>query len=357
MEKEKEGLRHEVTRLQKQVTAASHIASQQEDEVEKLNSIISEADTERGRQAHELSVIVAERNLLQTQLVKRDEELSSMYEKLRVQRSSLANGAVTYAGAAAEREELVANIASLKGDIVVVRNQTADIDGLSSEARKLEADLLAERTKIRSLQDELHRPINVHRWRALADRDPQRWALLQRVHTLQQRLGEFDGKASAVDATITQREKELAELKVALARQPTADIRDVIAARRAELAAKGKQLRRAVVEVEAARARVGEFRAELSRINEVMDGLTVQYIRRQRNAQLASSSAAMNGQIAVAASSGDQQSKAAALAQLDVSSELLSAKMVSDGHGGLVMPAEDAAAVKAAADRILAALQ
>ena len=32
---------------------------------------------------------------------------------------------------------------------------------------------------------ELDKPMNIHRWRSLADRDPERWALLQRVHSLQ----------------------------------------------------------------------------------------------------------------------------------------------------------------------------
>lgn len=218
MEKEKETLRNELTRIQKQVQSCEQILASQETEVVKLNAIITEADAEKARQTKEYEAVVAERNLLQGQLVKRDAELTALYEKLRVQKSALANGAASYARYAAERDELASRAAALKGQLLVAQTQTADTTALEAEARRLEGDVLAEQTKIRALTDEIETPINIHRWRALADRDPERWSLIQRISALQKRIFETRDAIRAKEAAIGDKEKEYGKLKEVLAR-------------------------------------------------------------------------------------------------------------------------------------------
>lgn len=358
-------------RLQKQVTAAAHIVTQQEAEVGKLNAIIAEADAERARQARELAVILSERNTLQNQLVRRDEELGGMYERLRVQRSALANGAAAYTAAVAQRDELVVRVGGLRGALLVARTQSADAGSLAAAARALEADVLAERTRAAALADELRTPLNVHRWRGLADTDPQRWAALQRVHALQARLADATTAAAAGAATIAAREDELAQLQAALDRLPPPRASaELIAAHEAALATRGKQLRRLVAEVEDARAAVGEHRAELARVASSLDALSVQYVRQQRAAQLrgeqqrqqerhqlTAGGGGGGGADGTAAAGAGQPAPldAAALLTLDVTAELAAAPLVPDGHGGMVVAPADVAAVKAAADALLGA--
>ena len=62
----------------------------------KLNHIISEADSERFRQKKEYDIVINERDILGTQLIRRNDELALLYEKIKIQQSSLSQGEVAY---------------------------------------------------------------------------------------------------------------------------------------------------------------------------------------------------------------------------------------------------------------------
>ena len=68
----------------------------QEAEQRKLLKIISEADAERLRQKKELDQVISERDILGTQLVRRNDELALLYEKIKIQQSRLNKGEIQY---------------------------------------------------------------------------------------------------------------------------------------------------------------------------------------------------------------------------------------------------------------------
>mgnify|MGYP001444082817 CR=1 FL=1 len=67
-DKEKEALKNELMRLKKVVATAETTLKNYQSEVDKLNHIISEADTERFRQQREYDVVINERDILGTQV-------------------------------------------------------------------------------------------------------------------------------------------------------------------------------------------------------------------------------------------------------------------------------------------------
>jgi len=69
-DKEKEALKNELMRVKKLVTMAETTMKNYQAEVDKLNHIISEADTERFRQQREYDVVINERDILGTQLIR-----------------------------------------------------------------------------------------------------------------------------------------------------------------------------------------------------------------------------------------------------------------------------------------------
>lgn len=70
VEKEKEALRMELNKAKSQIKEAETAISSQKAEIEKLNHIINEADQERIRQKKEYDVVVNERDILGTQLIR-----------------------------------------------------------------------------------------------------------------------------------------------------------------------------------------------------------------------------------------------------------------------------------------------
>ena len=92
IDKDKETLKNELTRTKKQITSAEQIIQNQKVESVKLSRIIEEAEVEKQRQEKELETVTSERNLLCAQVMKRNEEVATMYEKIRVQRCNLMLG-------------------------------------------------------------------------------------------------------------------------------------------------------------------------------------------------------------------------------------------------------------------------
>ena len=285
---EKEALRVEVARVQKQIQACEHIVANQEVETRKLTTIATEAEAEFARQRKELDAVRAERTLLLQQLEKRDVELSQLYGKLLAQKSVLSNGAASFARRAAERDAAAAKVASRKGELLLMTTQLSDTRALELECLKLESDLQREKAKIRSLTEELERPINIHRWRALEDRDPEKWALIQRTHNLQRRVLEARGELRTRDEALRAAEAEFAELRGHLAKMPSTSAvdgaPDAVAALQAKLKDKAKQARALEADLEAQRALCDDFRRELARVDEGLERLAQEHVRRQRAA-------------------------------------------------------------------------
>ena len=65
----------------------------------------------------------------------------------------MATGSYAYARAVAERDDIASAVAALKGELLVATTQTSDGAVLQAESKRLEADLRAEKTRIRSLME------------------------------------------------------------------------------------------------------------------------------------------------------------------------------------------------------------
>ena len=287
MEREKEGLRNEVTRLQKQITGCTLLLTQQATEATKLGAIVSEAEAECVTQAREVDAITAERALLHAQLVKRDKELAVLYERLRVQRSGLASGAQTYGRAVEARDALAARVAALKGQYEVATANSTDSAALAAEARALEEELTSARAKLVALESEAGRPINVHRWHALSERDPVTWALILRVHSLQRLLLETRDEGKSRGAALRAAQGEVSLLKKQAARAAVAaggpDTMESIAASLASLKAKGRQISTLEAELVSARVSAAALREESALINGQLASLGDAYMLQFRS--------------------------------------------------------------------------
>ncbi|CAF3379359.1 unnamed protein product [Rotaria socialis] len=91
--------------------------------------------------------VIAERDVLGTQLVRRNDELALLYEKLKIQQLTLNKGELQY------------------------KTRLEDLHDLKREIFHVQRELLRERTRCRALEEELENPMNVHRWRKLEGSD------------------------------------------------------------------------------------------------------------------------------------------------------------------------------------------
>eukprot|EP01018_Ginkgo_biloba_P005612 Gb_23651 [translate_table: standard] len=188
VEKEKEALKQDLNRAQEQMKEAEEAIASHVANIESLNHIVSEADDEQFRQKKELDAIESEREVLAKQLMRRNEELTLLYEKIKIEQSTLNQGMDQYNARLNEIRILKIKLADLKRENNILKGSVQNVAVLKQEVHNLGRELLQEQTKVKALSEELENPLNVHRWRQLEGRDPTAYQMIMKIQTLQKRL-------------------------------------------------------------------------------------------------------------------------------------------------------------------------
>ena len=112
-------LKNDLTRIRKQIQSSEQIINNQISEIRKLSKIIADADAERLRQRKEFDAVIAERDMLGTQLIRRNNEVKGLYEKIKIVRSTLTKGEWTYDEKMDEHQFLVDMIEEVRGRVCI----------------------------------------------------------------------------------------------------------------------------------------------------------------------------------------------------------------------------------------------
>ena len=265
VDKEKELLRDNLQKLRTREQQSEDYLAQMAAETAKLNAIINEADKERQRQHKECEVIINERDILGTQLIRRNDELSLLYERIRIQHSTLQKGKRQYMHRVREIVALKRRIHELSLEMGGLKGSVSSLKTLRYEVYQLQRELLQERTKVRALSEELENPMNVHRWRKLEGSDPATYELVQKTHMLQRRLIEKSEEVVDKDLLIHHKEKLYAELKNILARQPGPEVAEQLSTYQQSLRERAKQIEQMQAELSMSHTQASEYKYEISR--------------------------------------------------------------------------------------------
>ena len=77
-------LEKQIKQILQQITSADEMIKTQENDIARLKYVISEAEAEKAKQKKDYEMVMNERDILSTQLIKRDEELHLLYEKIKI---------------------------------------------------------------------------------------------------------------------------------------------------------------------------------------------------------------------------------------------------------------------------------
>jgi len=259
---EKEQLKEALAAIIKKEEDMAAEEGQFKAEVAKLNQIISEAEAERLKQQKEFEIVVSERDILGTQLIRRNDELSRLYEQIKLQQCTLSQGERAYSERLADFNALQKDMQLLRSELFALKSAITNLDALKNETFALQRDLLHERTKVRALSEELENRMNVHRWRKLEGSDPNTYSMIQRAHALQKTLIRKTEEVAAKDALIQQKEKLYVELRAILARQPGPEVAEQLNLYQANLAEKTKQLKSMNAELTLHRQQVSDLKLD-----------------------------------------------------------------------------------------------
>ncbi|VDD76525.1 unnamed protein product [Mesocestoides corti] len=195
-----------------------------EAEERRLLKIIAEAEFARAKHRKELDQVVSEKDILGIQLVKRNDELANLYDKIRIQKSVLDQAEAQYNKVLEDLRRVRADICSARREKAMLQASVSKIDDLKREVIRARKELGWEQTRLKALEDEAKKPINVHRWRKLEGSDPSSFEMIKKIHMLQKRLMGKTEEVVEKEIQIETKERLYVDLKQVLARQPGPEI-------------------------------------------------------------------------------------------------------------------------------------
>uniref|UniRef100_A0A673MEI2 Cilia- and flagella-associated protein 58-like n=1 Tax=Sinocyclocheilus rhinocerous TaxID=307959 RepID=A0A673MEI2_9TELE len=233
VERERENLKAELQKMRQQAQETKQFIEKQEAEERELLKIIAEADAERIRQKKELDQVRNERDLLGMQLMKRNEALALLYEKIKIQHSIMNKGDIQY-------NERLEDIRLLKLEI---------------KKQRREKNILNKTVS------------NIH---------------LFFLNSIQNTLLIF---TQAVVESIIEKEKLYVELKHILARQPGLEAAEKLQVYQRILREKTKQLKVLTAELNMHESQSEDYKYEIERLAHELQEVKKKYLAQKRKDQ------------------------------------------------------------------------
>jgi len=258
----------------------------QKAEIKKLEMRIHEADNERNTQKQDYQELISQRDVLGTQLIRRNDEMGLLYEKIKIRQRMLQEGEIAYKQRLQESRALMIKTAALKRELYIGIQQVSSIDDLKREVYQLQRELLQERTKVKALSEELENPLNVHRWRKLEGSDPVMYEMMQKVKTLQKRLISKTEEAVEKDLAIHEKEKLYLEMKNLLEKQPGPEIVEEVSKQQSSLKERTKQMKAMAAELNMYHAQLSDYKDEIERLTKELQDTKRRYFEQRHREQL-----------------------------------------------------------------------
>ena len=279
-------MKSELLQMKKDASETKAYIDAQQSEERKLLKIIQEADSERLRQKKQLEQVIQERDILGTQLVRRNDELALLYEKIKIQQSTLNKGELQYKSRVEDIRILKLEIKRLRRERKILTAKVANIDDLGKEIFHVQKELLKERTRCRALEEELENPMNVHRWRKLEGSDPSTYELILKIQTIQKRLIAKTEEVVQKELLIQEKEKLYTELKHILARQPGPEVAEQLSIYQQTLKQKTKQLKALASELNMYESQISEYKFDIDKLNRELGEVKNKYFMQKKKEHL-----------------------------------------------------------------------
>ncbi|NWS36331.1 CFA58 protein, partial [Polioptila caerulea] len=284
-EDEKESLKSELLKVTKQAQEDKAYIENQEAEAKNLLKIIAEADAERLRQKKEFDKVLCQRHALGVQLIRRNDEVALLYEKIKIQQAILNRGEAQYRQRMEDMRILKLEIKKLRREKGILGKSVANVEELRWEFNHMQKELLREQTRCKILEEELQKPLQVHRWRKLEASDPTTYELILKVQRLQKRLISKTGEVIEKEFLLQEKEKLYVELRHVLARQPGPEATEQLQQYRSILRDKTKQIKALSSELSMCEAQSKEYKHEIERLNNELLEVKKKYLSQKRKEQ------------------------------------------------------------------------
>lgn len=258
-EKEKQEKEQNSIKVQKNEEEIAKLekAKQAKDtDIAKLKAMIKDGEIEVNKLQKDYEKAIRDKDVYGTELIRRNDELTLLCEKIKILQSTLAKGEIQFKEKEAEIRLLLTKMAENKNSLTILLRKAGDVGKLKREIYTLTSSLVQERMQVQALSEELENPINVHRWRKLEGTDPDTYEMLQKIQALQKRLIKKTEEVVDREGKLQEKESQIQQLKQMLARQPGLETADSINVYQQNLKEKTKQMKAMAAELNMYQAQV-----------------------------------------------------------------------------------------------------
>uniref|UniRef100_A0A1A9WYN0 Cilia- and flagella-associated protein 58 central coiled coil domain-containing protein n=1 Tax=Glossina brevipalpis TaxID=37001 RepID=A0A1A9WYN0_9MUSC len=184
---EKKDLQSELKNKENLLSSARKDLKEMKIKNENLLKTISDDELKFMKLSQELDETRKEKNLIGLQMVRRNDEIILLKEKLQITQTALDQGQTQYNQRVEDIRILKMELTNLQTERECLSRAIKSTADMREEIIRLQRALNQERVRVRSLTEDAKTPTAVHRWRILKGEDPNKFQLLAKVQMLQRR--------------------------------------------------------------------------------------------------------------------------------------------------------------------------
>ncbi|XP_067624478.1 cilia- and flagella-associated protein 58-like [Eurosta solidaginis] len=192
---------------------------------ENLLKTIQDDELKFMKMSNDLDETRKEKNLVGLQMVRRNDEIVVLRDKLTNTQTALDQGQTQYNQRVEDIRLLKMEIANLQTERDCLTRAIKSTADMREEIIRLQRSLNQERIKVRSLMEDAKIPTAVHRWRILKGEDPNRYQLLEKVQMLQRRNLKQEIHKEKLEQKLEETHRVCDSLKRVVENLPTTDVK------------------------------------------------------------------------------------------------------------------------------------
>lgn len=260
-------LKAELKRLRDTWASAEATMTRQQEELKTLETQIREADKARQDLLNDQINKMKDRDILGTQLIRRNDEIALLFEKINILQDALKKGEIEYNKRCEEANEIKRLIKDTQRKNLILQGQCDQAKALEKKVQQLKSDLIAEQTRVKALGEELEDPNNPHRWRHLYGEDPPPGELLNIIKQLQKRLLKKNENILNTKKEIAQIEAQIKQYQDGMNELPSPDLVRRMKELQLKVKQKDRQVKAMAAELNTQQSRLAEFQTTYQSLN------------------------------------------------------------------------------------------
>ncbi|XP_017082885.2 cilia- and flagella-associated protein 58 [Drosophila eugracilis] len=131
--------------------------------------------------------VTKEKSLVGLQMVRRNDEVRLLREKLGMMQKAIDRGTLQYNQRIEDIRLLKLEVVNLRSSHEIMQREVGDKAAMRHNVIRLERQLNQERLRVSAYSGELSRPCRIHRWRVMLGKDPRRFELIRKIQHLLKR--------------------------------------------------------------------------------------------------------------------------------------------------------------------------